>query len=87
MRQQAEIAELHHELADRSVLDNVARATYTHSEQEYQRSLRERGEEVASLQQEIARLRRTIIGYELQTGLEQDIEPPADYGDYPFSEN
>ena len=39
------------------------------------------------LQDKVRQLQRQILGYELEAGLQQDIEPPGDFEDYPFSEN
>ena len=40
-----------------------------------------------TLRDRIRRLKQDILAYELQTGERQEIDPPGDFGDYPFSEN
>lgn len=43
--------------------------------------------ENSNLQNMIRRLRQNLLGYILEAGNLQDIEPPGDFEDYPFSEN
>ena len=43
--------------------------------------------EIERLKAANTELRRTILGYELEAGLSQDIEPYGEWEDYPFSEN
>lgn len=43
--------------------------------------------EIECLKAANTELRRTILGYELEAGLSQDIEPPGELDDYTFSEN
>jgi len=40
-----------------------------------------------SLHYTIRKLRQNLLGYVLEAGLVQSIEPPGDIDDYPFSDN
>jgi len=40
-----------------------------------------------SLDNQNTQLRKTILGYVLEAGFRQNIEPPGDWEDYPFSED
>ena len=44
-------------------------------------------EQAALLREKIKVLQRALLGYILDAGLRQDIEPPGEWEDYPFSED